>query len=258
MNKEILSKTQPQLFGGRCQIDGSVENAHKRCQGSEMCVFSVKPPSNKYCEDTRKAARVCYSCSKDEACWSQWSSWGKCSLNCGSGVRTRQRVCVRLGRNLCEGKKLDTETCNPIPCGCPENSPCECLVFENAAGKTLLKYDCSNQGITSVKKIPIWKEAEYLDLSINKIWNTADVGYMLRSMPDLKRIDLDKNYIEALPPALFEYNTKLQFVNFLNNRLNGIPENLFKNNPLLEVVWFSGNKVRTSFFYRLVIILVRS
>lgn len=117
------------------------------------------------------------------------------------------------------------------------------MVFENAAGKTLLKYDCSNQGITSVKKIPIWKEAEYLDLSINKIWNTADVGYMLRSMPDLKRIDLDKNYIEALPPALFEYNTKLQFVNFLNNRLNGIPENLFKNNPLLEVVWFSGNKI---------------
>ena len=62
-------------------------------------------------------------------------------------------------------------------------------------------------------------------------------------MPNLKRLDLDKNYLTGLPANLFENNPELQFANFLNNRIRAVPESLFAQNPNLEVVWFSGNMV---------------
>lgn len=62
-------------------------------------------------------------------------------------------------------------------------------------------------------------------------------------MPNLKRLDLDKNYLTGLPANLFENNPELQFANFLNNRIRAVPESLFDKNPNLEVVWFSGNMV---------------
>ena len=62
-------------------------------------------------------------------------------------------------------------------------------------------------------------------------------------MPNLKRLDLDKNYLTGLPANLFENNPDLQFANFLNNRIRAVPESLFAKNPNLEVVWFSGNMV---------------
>ena len=62
-------------------------------------------------------------------------------------------------------------------------------------------------------------------------------------MPNLKRLDLDKNYLTGLPANLFENNPELQFANFLNNRVRAVPESLFAKNPNLEVVWFSGNMV---------------
>ena len=68
-------------------------------------------------------------------------------------------------------------------------------------------------------------------------------------MPNLKRIDLDKNYLTSVPPGFFSKNRELQFANFLNNRISSIPEHLFSNNPRLEVVWFSGNMVSISRLY---------
>ena len=62
-------------------------------------------------------------------------------------------------------------------------------------------------------------------------------------MPNLKRLDLDKNYLTGLPANLFENNPELQFANFLNNRIRAVPESLFAKNANLEVVWFSGNMV---------------
>ena len=105
MNAEVLQKTQPMLFGGRCQLDvNMLESAHRRCNNENDCMFTIRSPTSYGCEETRKVARICYSCSKDEACWSQWSNWGTCSEDCGSGVKTRQRVCVRMARNSkCEG-----------------------------------------------------------------------------------------------------------------------------------------------------------
>ena len=117
------------------------------------------------------------------------------------------------------------------------------MTFKNAAGKTYLKYDCSNKELSSLKTVPIWEQAEYVDFSINKLWDPREIYDFLKKLPQLKRIDLDKNYLAELPPQLFAHNHKLQFVNFLNNRLKTIPTLLFRNNAELEVVWFSGNQV---------------
>ena len=37
------------------------------------------------------------------------------------------------------------------------------------------KFDCSMKGITSLKGMEIWKDAEYFDLSINKVWSGQEV-----------------------------------------------------------------------------------
>ena len=142
-----------------------------------------------------------------------------------------------------KGDNIETESCNTKPCGCPEKTPCECLTFKNAAGKTYLKYDCSNKELSSLKTVPVWEQAEYVDFSINKLWDPREIYDFFKKLPQLKRIDLDKNYLAELPPQLFAHNHKLQFVNFLNNRLKSIPTLLFRNNAELEVVWFSGNQV---------------
>ena len=75
----------------------------------------------------------------------------------------------------CSGPKLETKQCNYMPCGCPTDTKCECSFTKNAAGKTLKKFDCSMKGITSLKGMEIWKDAEYFDLSINKVWSGQEV-----------------------------------------------------------------------------------
>jgi len=235
----------PALFGGRCQSGGIFERTKRVCNGKSDCVFNTKGIQNE-CPETRKQLRVCYSCNEKEACWSQWSNWSECSKECDGGVRSRQRVCVRTGKQShCAGAKMETQTCNYVPCGCPTDSPCECTFTKNAAGKQLRKFDCSLRGLTTLKGLEIWKEADYFDLSINKIWNGGEVAMLIAQMPNLKRLDLDKNYLTSVPGTMFKNNRQLQFANFLNNRIGAVPEGLFANSPALEVVWFSGNMIKT-------------
>ena len=92
-------------------------------------------------------------------------------------------ICICLVRTTycsislmnCSGPKLETKQCNYMPCGCPTDTKCECSFTKNAAGKTLKKFDCSMRGITSLKGMEIWKDAEYFDLSINKVWSGQEV-----------------------------------------------------------------------------------
>ena len=77
---------------------------------------------------------------------------------------------------------METQTCNYVPCGCPVDSPCECTFTKNAAGKQLRKFDCSLRGLTTLKGLDIWKEADYFDLSINKIWNGGEVAMLSKSL----------------------------------------------------------------------------
>ena len=94
----------PALFGGRCQSENVFERTKRVCNGKSDCVFNTKGIQND-CPETRKQLRVCYSCNEKEACWSQWSNWSECSKECDGGVRSRQRICVRTGKQShCTGK----------------------------------------------------------------------------------------------------------------------------------------------------------
>ena len=93
--------------------------------------------------------------------------------------------------NFCSGPKLETKQCNYMPCGCPTDTKCECSFTKNAAGKTLKKFDCSMKGITSLKGMEIWKDAEYFDLSINKVWSGQEVY-------DLGKLKIIGIYFERL------------------------------------------------------------
>ena len=99
------------------------------------------------------------------------------------------------------------------------------------------------QRLTNTKTISSWEEAEYLDLSNNSLFSSLYLRAFLQQMPNLKRIDLDGNYLTEVVEDLFASNPALEFLNFLNNRVTAVPERLFANNPELEVVWFSGNKL---------------
>ncbi|XP_071139000.1 A disintegrin and metalloproteinase with thrombospondin motifs adt-1-like isoform X5 [Mytilus edulis] len=52
--------------------------------------------------------------------WSEWGVWSLCSTSCGSGNRTRNRLCENPppsnGGEYCNGKTLDSDTCNTHEC----------------------------------------------------------------------------------------------------------------------------------------------
>ena len=52
--------------------------------------------------------------------WSLWSSWSSCNRPCGTGERSRDRVCdspsPEFGGDDCEGDAEDTTPCNTHPC----------------------------------------------------------------------------------------------------------------------------------------------
>ncbi|CAG5111143.1 Oidioi.mRNA.OKI2018_I69.chr2.g5477.t1.cds [Oikopleura dioica] len=241
LNKSLSMKIECPI-GGRIRVQGAVYGRWDDHSCTDDIYMDRDFPTD-VCPQTRKVARVCYGCSDQEACWSQWSSWGECSAECGSGIKTRQRACVKFGDEDCEGSKFDTEQCNTEPCGCPENTPCKCVTHLTPAGQSLLKYDCSNLRLTNTNTVSAWPEAEYLDLSNNSLFSSLYLRAFLQQMPNLKRIDLDGNYLTEVVEDLFASNPALEFLNFLNNRVTSVPEKLFSENPELEVVWFSGNKL---------------
>jgi hypothetical protein len=50
--------------------------------------------------------------------WVTLQSWTQCSLKCGGGTSTLQRMCVppKAGGKECEGEAIITKPCNTIPC----------------------------------------------------------------------------------------------------------------------------------------------
>ena len=87
-----------------------------------------------------------------------------------------------------------------MPCGCPTDTKCECSFTKNAAGKTLKKFDCSMKGITSLKGMEIWKDAEYFDLSINKVWSGQEV-YDLGKLKNIETLFEPLFRLSGLQPS---------------------------------------------------------
>merc|ERR1712032_275925 len=50
--------------------------------------------------------------------WIMLQNWSQCSLKCGGGISTLQRMCIppKKGGKPCEGKAILTKSCNPQPC----------------------------------------------------------------------------------------------------------------------------------------------
>jgi hypothetical protein len=49
--------------------------------------------------------------------WSAWSAWLECSVPCGGGVQSRQRVChVTTSNQSCVGNTHDWRSCKMDPC----------------------------------------------------------------------------------------------------------------------------------------------
>ncbi|XP_047125755.1 torsin-1A [Hydra vulgaris] len=65
------------------------------------------------------------TCQKVNGGFSEWSSYNECSLTCGGGIKKRSRTCTKptpaCNGDLCNGVRLETQSCNTQKC--PD--PCE-------------------------------------------------------------------------------------------------------------------------------------
>ncbi|KAI8036673.1 hypothetical protein M5D96_010474 [Drosophila gunungcola] len=48
--------------------------------------------------------------------WGCWSEWSACSVTCGLGLRRRTRRCLAGHERLCQGRALDEQKCEMVPC----------------------------------------------------------------------------------------------------------------------------------------------
>lgn len=54
--------------------------------------------------------------------WTNWEPWSACSASCNTGIKTKKRTCVLLGRleDGCEGDSFEATTCSLQKCPEPE------------------------------------------------------------------------------------------------------------------------------------------
>lgn len=58
-------------------------------------------------------------CHMMKAAWSEWGTWGDCSVTCGGGARIRFRYCKKssaISRSRCPGRRYAVEQCNVKEC----------------------------------------------------------------------------------------------------------------------------------------------
>ncbi|CAC5401260.1 HMCN [Mytilus coruscus] len=73
------------------------------------------------CSGSGTSSKSCTtaSCAVDGQ-WSNWVSWGTCSVTCASGTQTRQRQCdnpaPQHSGKVCSGSSTDSKTCTQVTC----------------------------------------------------------------------------------------------------------------------------------------------
>ncbi|KAK7077865.1 Semaphorin-5A [Halocaridina rubra] len=108
--------------------------------GGRVCVGQER--TEIYCHSLARCPS--YSALPVDGGWSEWSSWGRCSATCGSGIRRRHRSCTKPmpknGGLPCTGCEEDVETCSNWPC--PEASqlsPWTPWLSLNASGNSMVQ-----------------------------------------------------------------------------------------------------------------------
>jgi len=129
---------------------GSWSGCSKTCGGGEKtrtrkCDNPEPAHGGSQCEgsDTQKTSCNTHQCSPNpvNGAWGSWSSYGKCSKQCGGGTKTRTRKCnnpsPQNNGKICSGHDKWTTSCNVQTCtsACPTNSEgtypnCYCIVEE--------------------------------------------------------------------------------------------------------------------------------
>ena len=65
--------------------------------------------------------------------WSDWIEWSMCDKPCNNGSTTKTRICnnptPQYGGNKCQGKSLETKTCNFHTCRGESNSPVDTILI---------------------------------------------------------------------------------------------------------------------------------
>lgn len=68
------------------------------------------------CTDDEDIVRDLFN--KEEEGWSEWGAWSLCSVSCGTGLKTRRRLCHSADRSMCEGEKVERDPCS-LTAYCP-------------------------------------------------------------------------------------------------------------------------------------------
>ena len=123
----------------KCPVDGQPgqwqqwSDCEIDCQDSTRVRFrKCDKPSPKHfgfpCFDKMKETEQCPStkpCPIDSK-FSEWSSWGECSVTCGTGIKKRTQPCIESeygGKPCLEKEKIETEICET-------NTECPALLNE--------------------------------------------------------------------------------------------------------------------------------
>ncbi|CAF0722715.1 unnamed protein product [Brachionus calyciflorus] len=121
-------------------------------------------------------------CKDDE--WSEWNNWTNCSKQCGGGIKSRHRKCLKKS---CIGNSTEYSECNLMPCPIDEWEPwSECSTKCGYGIQTRLK-TCSKKtcGLILEKKVcfinescPIKKWSNWSEWS--ECSNKCGKGYSVR------------------------------------------------------------------------------
>ena len=147
--------------------------------------------------------------------WIMLQNWSQCSLKCGGGVSTFQRMCVppKKGGKPCEGKAILTKDCNRQPCpkvyGSSEN-------MENKKNTEVMK--------PIIKIMPFTNVPQRYTLC--KIKESDMMIYFLSDDPNLYSSNLMNN--RKLEPGMKDIN---------------VPSRVVMNNSTLSI--FTGEHYET-------------
>lgn len=122
LTESIVCNTHP------CPVDCILSNFTAWSSCSKTCGGGIRERTRKVTQEEHYGGKACPTLKETEACntnpcpvdcrLSDWSSWSRCSANCGTGRQTRNRTILQVSLN--GGKECaalsETQPCSIVPC----------------------------------------------------------------------------------------------------------------------------------------------